>query len=208
MSWTKIQHCLGPILRLNYIFLIMIEKLLDWDRSFFVWINSALSNSIFDSVMPWITDLHHSAWGLFILAGLLLVIVWHFRWQAFYGTFLCVLAVGLSDSISHQLIKPFFQRARPQGLPDAVLRTFAHAGYSFPSNHAANNMAIAVIFGLLIPPLRWILFIFAIVIGFSRIYVGVHYPLDVLGGFVLGYICAMSVYLAFRPVQKRILKML
>ena len=189
----------------------MQEMIQQWaqqiDESVFHFINSSCANSAFDTFMPWITDLHHSASGIAFLLILAGVLVFYSRGLAVRALMLSAAAMGLSDFLSHYIVKEFFQRPRPTALPGAVLRTFAHVGYSFPSNHAANNMALAVMMSFFIPKLRPVFLAWAILIGFSRVYVGVHYPFDVLGGFTLGAICALIVYHGWDLVREYYFKM-
>jgi undecaprenyl-diphosphatase len=64
--------------------------------------------------------------------------------------------------------------------------------YSFPSGHTATSFAAAVVLGWALPRRAWLFYVLAAAIGFSRIYVGVHYPIDVLGGAVLGLLVATA----------------
>jgi undecaprenyl-diphosphatase len=71
-------------------------------------------------------------------------------------------------------------------LPDVLTPIGCTGTFSFPSNHAFNNFAAAVFIYRFFPKLKWALFITAVMISFSRIYLGLHYPSDVLGGAVFG----------------------
>ena len=73
---------------------------------------------------------------------------------------------------------------------------------SFPSGHASSSFASAVVLGHLVPPLRWPLLAVAAAIAFSRVYVGVHYPLDVLAGALLGAAVATALLLLVRALQR------
>lgn len=103
---------------------------------------------------------------------------------------LCLLAVGAADELSYPILKLIFQRDRPSDLATAFLPTT----FSFPSGHATASVAvygmIAYAFARLYPRLRTPLVIiapiFALALGLSRPYLGVHWPTDVLAGFALG----------------------
>lgn len=100
--------------------------------------------------------------------------------------------MALADSTSYYLIKNNVQRDRPERVMTNVqLRTHSHSGYSFPSNHAANIFAGALVIRYMYPHLRSLVYIIAILIAYSRIYVGVHFPLDVIGGAVVGYLSGL-----------------
>jgi undecaprenyl-diphosphatase len=115
---------------------------------------------------------------------------------------LAVLVLALSalvsaDAISTRVLKPFFERTRPcyQIDKNRVLVASCGSEYGFPSNHAANAMAVATVIGLAIPSLAATGVAFACLIGFSRVIVGVHYPFDVLAGLFLGLVVGLCFHL-------------
>ena len=98
-----------------------------------------------------------------------------------------LLLILVTDQFSARIIKEAVQRIRPcNALPDVLTPSGCNGSYSFPSNHAVNNFAAAVFFYRLFPKLKWVLFITASLIAISRVYVGVHYPSDILGGAAIG----------------------
>ncbi len=158
------------------------------DQSLFVLINSTLSNSIFDILMPFITDLHKDPLFTQVFVPFILFI-WILRKKAkaipvMLGLALCIAA---TDNTNHRILKPIFKRQRPPLVEKTIqLRTDRFAGYSFPSNHAGNNFAAATFLSSCYPALSWYYFAIAIVVSYSRIYVGVHYPFDVIAGALIG----------------------
>ena len=110
------------------------------------------------------------------------------------GLAILALSMGLSDLVAYRAVKVFVQRERPEvaGV-STILRTHSHSGYSFPSNHAANNFALARTVQVIVPGYALAAYTFATIVAFSRVYVGVHYPLDVAGGALIGLICASLV---------------
>ncbi len=95
-------------------------------------------------------------------------------------------AILLAESISGAL-KPAIQRDRPplsRPVPEPLLES--PSTFSFPSGHATVSFACATVLALAVPRLRWPLYGLATLIAFSRVYVGVHYPFDVIAGAVLG----------------------
>ena len=167
----------------------LIALLRTFDHDLFYKINTLWSNPLFDMYFPNITDLHRSPVGLALMAAAVLVWIFRQRARAAKGLLILVIAVGATDMISYRIIKPIFNRDRPAaaGLP-VQLRSNYHTGSSFPSNHAANIFAAATIITFLYPPYFLISFFIALSIAYSRVYVGVHFPLDVLAGAIFGYL--------------------
>lgn len=96
------------------------------------------------------------------------------------------VAILLAESLSGA-IKQWVERDRPAVAdPEPATLVELPATFSFPSGHATVSFACATVLALAVPRLRWPLFALATLIAFSRVYVGVHYPFDVLAGAVLG----------------------
>ncbi|CAN5395491.1 glycosyltransferase family 39 protein [soil metagenome] len=165
-----------------------MEILLSLDVRLFRLINGTLHNTALDYFFPFITDLNH-----YIVPGLIALIIglWkgtpRFRLYIFWT----ILAVTIADLIGQDL-KVLIARPRPYFVLDqravGAIR-YSSKSFSFPSNHAVNMFCLATMLayewrrkiGLVI-----CLYIGAALIAYSRVYVGVHYPSDVLGGAILG----------------------
>lgn len=169
----------------------MLEHLKNLDRELFLFINSR-HNSFFDTVMYWISDRNFWIPFYILLAAFLYK---YYKKQTIVILVFIALSITLSDQLSASVIRPVFQRLRPSHEPllqGMVHLSAAGAGglYGFVSSHAANSFALLTFLSLILPrkfrPLKYILLIWAILIGYSRIYNGVHYPGDVLGGAFLG----------------------
>ena len=162
----------------------LLDALKNLDQTLFRLINSEWSNSFFDWFFPLITDLHKQ--DLFVAFFLVVTIsasYYFHRWSglAIYFSGLC--AVGASDFLGGKIIKPFFERMRPNlSLQDVVMRAEHFSGYSFTSNHAANIFCAAVFFGCFYPRYRILFLVYASFVAYSRVYVGVHFPADVVIG--------------------------
>ncbi|NWF89609.1 MAG: phosphatase PAP2 family protein [Ignavibacteriaceae bacterium] len=99
-----------------------------------------------------------------------------------------ILLILVTDQIGHKVIKEIFQRIRPcNALSDVITPLGCNGTYSFPSNHALNNFAAATFFYRLYPKLKWVLFVTASLVAISRVYLGLHYPSDIVGGAIIGF---------------------
>lgn len=177
----------------------MLEWLRAADERLFHKINAVWTHPWLDAAFPYLTDLHKRLF--FWVAASIGLLAWLQvkKGKALKVLLAGVLSVALMDMTSHRIIKRFFQRPRPQkaGL-SVVLRTQPHLGYSFPSNHAANSFAAATVLSAAHPLWAAPAFLGAILVAYSRVYVGVHYPFDVLAGALLGFLMARLVIFVLR----------
>lgn len=159
------------------------------DLSLFQLINSVLTHPWLDLFFPFLTDILKNK--IFVGLSLLLLIVWISRKEPIQRlVFVLGTAVltSLADSVAG-FIKPFFGRPRPFQTDlgfDVILRVPEVGSLSFPSGHATDAFFFATFMALHFPRTRLIVFPFAIMVAYSRVYCGVHYPTDVLAGAVLG----------------------
>lgn len=173
----------------------MLETLLHWDAVLYQWINSGLGNPVFDALLPWCRERWFWAPLYLFVIAFTFVNVQKRPWLIIIGL---LLTVGLTDFTSSTLIKNKVHRLRPCNDPEMVdkvqLRVPCGSGYSFTSSHAANHFSVAVfligVFGGRVRWLRPVALSWAGLISFSQVYVGVHYPGDILCGALIG--CAMG----------------
>ena len=177
----------------------MNDLLLQVDRSLFYFCNQDLRNWLFDVILPFVTDLNRKPLALVIVGILwILLLVKGGRAQRI-AALLLIPTIVLSDQLSSSVLKFLIERPRPcHELPSVHLLVGCGSGYSFPSSHAVNNFAAAVVLAFFIPRWTWAFFSFASLVAFSRIYVGVHYPSDVIGGAVIGMGIGTAVILLYR----------
>lgn len=123
---------------------------------------------------------------------------------------LIALVITLADQIASGICKPFFARYRPTQDPDImymvdIVNGYRGGRYGFISSHAANTFAVAVFLSLLIRKhsLTFMLLLWAMLNSYSRIYLGVHYPGDILFGTLEGCAVGYLVYLLYRFIQKK-----
>jgi undecaprenyl-diphosphatase len=171
-----------------------LNSLIEFDHWLFERINLDWTNGFFDWLMPNITDLHKQPAFIMAMVPLLLFWVWKKRELAAAWILVLVLSVGLSDMISYRVIKAQVERARPiEAGMKVELRTSHHSGTSFPSNHSSNMFAAATVLSAAFPVAWPAFFTFAILVAYSRVYVGVHFPIDVIAGALLGMSVAWTV---------------
>ncbi|OGP30539.1 MAG: hypothetical protein A2073_03050 [Deltaproteobacteria bacterium GWC2_42_11] len=160
-----------------------METLLDYDRSLFYFLNAVFTNPVFDAVMPFVTD----------KANFLEIIL--LSWFAIFTltgvkgrkTALILLVIVLISDQTTNLLKELFHRIRPcTALSDVRLLVGCGDSYSFPSNHATNIFATMLYLSYKYRMLSPLFIAIALTVAYSRVYVGVHYPLDITGGAVLG----------------------
>ena len=182
----------------------MLDFINSIDISLFRFFNGSLCNSVFDFLMPIITDLNKQRLVLIFVALILLWMLLRGNRRARIAVILLIVTIIFSDQFSSSIIKYWFERPRPcHVLHNVHLLVSCGSGYSFPSSHAVNNFAGALILCFFFPRNKWWFFGFASIVAFSRVYVGAHYPSDIAGGAVIGLFCAGSVLLVFIAFEKQ-----
>lgn len=168
-----------------------------FDTELFLYINQC-NNALLDGVMVKFSDT--LTWLLLLLVVIFVVLRDRPVKEALcilLGIGLCVL---LADQISSSLIKPWVARFRPTHDPEIMFMVRHITGrgglYGFVSSHAANTFAVATFLSLVFRhmPTTVSLLVWASIVGYSRIYLGVHFPLDVLFGALLGVVIGVLIY--------------
>tara|TARA_B100000579_G_C22684584_1_gene781980 strand:+ start:164 stop:763 length:600 start_codon:yes stop_codon:yes gene_type:complete len=183
----------------------MVDKIIELDKTLMIFFNKNVSNSLFDVFMPTITSKN-----FLTVIGLILI----FYLVVFCGKkgriaiLVLIFAAGASDAICAQIIKPWIGRMRPSHDFIEYINLLVSKGgkWSFPSNHAANSFAFATVLSYFYERKKIILFLSASLIAYSRVYVGVHYPLDIVFGALIGYILSWIVLSVWVIVKMRELK--
>lgn len=186
----------------------MIDWLVNLDKSLFLVLNGWHS-PFWDFVMYWLSD--RFIW-IPLYAFLLLLIIKKYKKQAWIVIISVILLIVLTDQIS-TFLKNAIERPRPchnlsiQGLV-YTLNGNCGGSFGFVSSHATNSFGLATMILLLfhgkIKLIGLIMIIWASLVSFSRIYLGVHYPLDIAGGFILGTSLAILIFYILSLILQRI----
>lgn len=169
----------------------MLEIILEADANLLVWIHQQVHPEWLDSWVPLLRE----KW-LWIPVYIFLIgfMAFNFKGRGWIWVALMLVTVGFTDTLSSKVIKKSVQRLRPCHVEEVAtnLDLLIPCGgkYSFTSSHAANHFGIAFFFiftlGAVVRKWRWLALLWAGAICFAQVYVGVHYPLDILGGALLG----------------------
>lgn len=178
----------------------------DLDRELLLWANQGLASPSLDGLMRLLS------WDLAWYPVLAVVVIWAVARHGRRGavTVLAMaLAVAILDPLLGMVVKPMVGRLRPCSELGELLRLAApcRESWSFPSNHAANSAALAAALGWSMPRTLWLGIPAALAVGFSRLYLGLHYPSDVVVGLAVGAVggaalCALLLRLARRWTSK------
>jgi undecaprenyl-diphosphatase len=179
----------------------------------FRFLNDTIKNPVLDVVLPFVTDFKR--WRFFALAVWVALLFWGGR-RGRWAALLLIPLVAASDQATSGLIKPLVARVRPcevlgdinfwyQG--ERWIRTPAEAvggiktSFGFPSSHAANLTASMLFLSLIFRRGAPLVFLgFAFLVSLSRIYIGVHWPTDVLAGAAIGALLAVPAYLGWKKL--------
>jgi undecaprenyl-diphosphatase len=181
-----------------------LSGFMHWDRSAFEVMNKWFSSSFFDALMPIIADFY--VWVIPIA----IIWLWYFVRSERRGRIIALcafLVIAATDQASSSLVKPYVQRQRPCNVipacrlymdgnwitTDKFGLTTYKTSYSFPSSHAANIAGQAIYWMYFYPHLAPVFMFAAAIVGWSRVYMGLHYPSDVMAGYILGGIIALLV---------------
>lgn len=184
----------------------MLEHLLQFDRHLFYLINHDMANPFFDWLMPL---LRNPRFWIPLYIFIIVFCIWKYKKQGAILIVLLALSAGIADYTSAGIVKYNVKRKRP--CQDAVVsktdiaRIPCGTGYSFPSTHATDHFAMAAFLIFVFQrKWRWI-WLWAILwagsICFAQVYVGVHFPLDVIAGAVYGFLIGCLMSLLFKKLQ-------
>ncbi|MDZ7897907.1 MAG: phosphatase PAP2 family protein [Arcicella sp.] len=173
------------------------------DTQAFLWLNSQHSD-FFDKIMLWVSGKNEWFPMYAIIIG---SIVWRYKSRSVGMLLTIIMSVVISDRVCSGFFKPLMQRLRPCHEPSLqkLVHTVGDCGgqFGFCSSHAANTFTLAtclfLLFGKEFSSIKYF-YIWAIIVSYSRIYVGVHYPLDVLTGAGIGVLAASLCFQVYRKL--------
>lgn len=180
------------------------QSLQDWDSHLFLALNHKFANPVFDAVLPFFRD---SIFWVPLYLFVLSFVVINYGIKGMWWILAFLSTVAIADLTGTYIFKENIQRLRPCNEPSLAgqVRLLINAcpgGYSFLSNHAANHFGLATFMVLsfrgTFKSWRYLFYIWALLICFAQIYVGAHYPLDIVGGMVLGVAAGYFVASGFR----------
>jgi len=177
----------------------MLDQILEWDIALFFYLNG-LGTTFFDPFWMLMTN---KATNFALYLGLLF---WFYRFKDAKQALFLLLSVGALILVTDQVTNVFkygFERLRPCHTPELqdimrLVKSSCGGLYSYFSGHASNSFALAtyfsIIFSTRFPKLKIALFIIASCVAYSRVYIGVHFPLDILSGALFGTLWALCYY--------------
>lgn len=184
-----------------------MEWIQNIDISILLWIQEHIRHDFWTPFWKLITSLGNGGWFWIVIALVLLCIK-----RTRTTGILALLSMGMGAVLTNVVLKNLVARARPFDVFGEMIPLITRpTDYSFPSGHTCASFACAWILFWMLPKRQGIWFlILAGLIAFSRMYVGVHYPSDILGGFFIGLISSTVVYRGYqwsiRKNEKRIKK--
>ena len=151
--------------------------------------------------------------GTWLPMILMLLYMLYFKkgWRRTITVLLAIaLVILIADRVSAGIIKPLVERARPSHNPDLqstihIVNGYRGGAFGFVSSHAANSVAVGLLLGLMLRDrvVLTIMMCWALLQCYSRVYLGVHYPGDILGGLLVGAAAAVLVYVPWRWLSSR-----
>lgn len=185
----------------------MLETLMEYDRAMFLLING-WNSPFFDEMMYFVSKVW--IWAPLYLTFIMYAIR---RWklESIWIIVAMILCVVATDQLTN-LTKDIFQRLRPSHEPSLEglvhhVNGYIGGKYGFVSGHSSNSFGFAMLSSLMIRNRTYTLsvFMWASLVAYSRVYLGVHYPFDIMGGMVLGILVAWFVFTVMENIRRRLM---
>ena len=187
----------------------MIEFLSELDTKLFLFLNG-IHSSFFDI---WMFRITNKVYWIPFFVLLIIALTVKFKKESLWIILGAIVCVSLSDLVVSGMMKPFFERLRPSRDPELeglvhLVNGYKGGRYSFASGHAATSFALATFLWMTVRksiPSIWIVFVWSVLFSYSRIYLGVHYPGDIITGALIGSFIAWlaaRAYFAFLKYRR------
>jgi len=182
----------------------LLQQLEEWDKWLFLKINNEWTNSLFDFLLPYLRD--SVFWAPLYLFVVVFMMI-NFGEKGVWWSLAFLATVVLADTVGAKVLKNGFERLRPCNDPEffmhvRLLLKHCSGGFSFTSNHAANHFALATFcfltFRNVFKSWMYLGYFWAFSVAYAQVYVGVHYPADILGGALLGFLSGALFAWVFR----------
>lgn len=187
----------------------ILNLLIELDRKLLMFINGHQLPGDAHTVLIALTTANTGKSFFYVGVPLLIgVFIFFFRTKAVAITLMTATLAAVADQFNYRIVKSLMFRTRPFSvIPEVILRVpYGPQSSSFPSNHATTTMALAVWFSYLFPRLTIPFYVTSLLIGYSRVYAGVHYPSDVIFGWLLGGLMGTLMVYAGKKLLKLHLK--
>ena len=196
--------CIDPPILQN------LDSLLELDKELLLFFNGLHA--------PWLDTVMLLATETFFWTPLYVILLWLMirahRWNTLLLLMGIALTITLSDQLTSTFMKPFFARPRPSHEPSLsgllhLVNGYKGGPYGFASSHAANTFGVALFLYLLFRKnYTWApaIFLWATVVSYTRIYLGVHYPADIMVGALVGIACGLFAYFCTQQIKKRFIQ--
>ncbi len=189
----------------------MLERILPYERSSFFFLNGS-DSALMDNFM-WMYSQKLTWLPLYLCLFILFIYKYRNNWKEYVLIFISIfLVILICDQVASGILKPMFHRFRPTHHPDfkdQVEFLFGYKGghYGFASSHASNAFGLAMFTALLFRHKLYsiTIFIFAILMGYSRIYLGVHFISDVVVGALIGIFAGILIYRLYIYSRKKLI---
>lgn len=175
----------------------LIDNLKLWDTNLFLFLNG-IHAPFFDSLMYIVSE--KFIW-IPLYISVLYVLIRHWKKESIWLIIALILCIVISDQVSSGILKDLVKRLRPSHVEDLkgfvhLVRGYSGGKYGFASSHTANAFGFALLSSLIFKRniYTYCIFVWAIITAYSRIYLGVHYPLDILGGVIVGVSAALGCF--------------
>lgn len=191
----------------------IFSNLLPFDKAVFTFINQTLTHPFLDKFFLFWRE--ERTWYI-LYAFIIGFSIYKFKTKAWIFFVTAIATVALSDQISSQLLKPFFQRPRP-----CIDENFKYlvrlvddcpTAFSFTSSHATNHFALALFFmstlSFAMKRYKYLWLLWAFLVAYGQVYIGVHYPTDVIFGALIGIIVGTFTFYLYKQLHLKIYKIL